>query len=47
MSVSLTGCYFAHTKLSIHFKSFNDNCAIVNEAKRRKPFEAGIKTNAC
>ena len=33
MSVSLKGCNFEHTKLSIHFKSFNDNNAIVNEAK--------------
>ena len=32
MSVFLKGCYFEHTKLSIHFKSFNDECAIVKEA---------------
>ena len=33
MSVSLKGCEFVHTKLSILFKSFNDECAIVNEAQ--------------
>ena len=32
MSVSLKGCKFEHTKLSIHFESFNDECAIVKEA---------------
>ena len=29
----LKGCYFEHTKLSIHFYSFNDECAFVKEAK--------------
>ena len=33
MSVILKGCIFEHTKLSIHFLSFNDECAIVKEAK--------------
>ena len=33
MSVSLKGCKFEHTELSIHFKSFNDECAIVKEAQ--------------
>ena len=33
MSVSLKGCKFEHTELSILFKSFNDECAIVNEAQ--------------
>ena len=33
MSVILKGCSFEHTKLSINFKSFNDECAIVKEAK--------------
>ena len=33
MSVSLKGCHFEHTELSIHFESFNDECAIVTEAK--------------
>ena len=32
MSVSLKGCKFEHTELSIHFESFNDECAIVKEA---------------
>ena len=32
MSVFLKGCNFEHTKLSIYFKSFNDECAIVKEA---------------
>ena len=33
MSVSFKGCNFEHNKLSIHFESFNDECAIVKEAK--------------
>ena len=33
MSVMLKGCNFEHTKPSIHFLSFNDECAIVKEAK--------------
>ena len=38
----IQGCKFEHTKLSIHFESFNDECAIVKEAQD----ESGIKTNA-
>ena len=33
MSISLKGCNFEHTELSIHFESFNEVCAIVKEAK--------------
>ena len=33
MSVSLKGCLFEHTYLSIHFESFNDECAIVKEGQ--------------
>ena len=33
MSVSLKGCNFEHTEPSIHFESFNDERAIVREAK--------------
>ena len=33
MSVSLKGCNFENTELSVHFESFNDECAIVKEAK--------------
>ena len=33
MSVILKGCNFEHTKLSIHFYYFNDECTIVKEAK--------------
>ena len=33
MSVSLKGCNFEHTELSLHFESFNDERAIVGEAK--------------
>ena len=33
MLVSLKGCDFEHTELSIHFESFIDECAIVKEAK--------------
>ena len=33
MSVFLKGCNFEHTELSIYFESFNEECAIVKEAK--------------
>ena len=33
MLVSLKGCKFEHTDMSIHFESFNDECAIVKEAQ--------------
>ena len=33
MPISLKECYFEHTVLSIHFESFNDECAIVKEAQ--------------
>ena len=33
MSVSLKGCKFEHTELSINIESFNDECAIVKEAQ--------------
>ena len=33
MSMILKGCSFEYTELSIHFLSFNDECAIVKEAK--------------
>ena len=33
MSVILKVCNFEHTKLSIHIQSFNDEFAIVKEAK--------------
>ena len=33
MSVFLKGCNFEHTELSIHFISFNDECAIMKAAK--------------
>ena len=33
MLVSLKGCKFEHTELSIHFELFNDECAIVKEAQ--------------
>ena len=33
MAVFLKGCNFEHTELLIHFESFNDECAIVKEAK--------------
>ena len=36
MSLSLKRCNLEHTELSIHFKSFNDECAIVKEAKDAK-----------
>ena len=33
VSVFLMGCNFEHSKLSIHFLSFNDECAMMEEAK--------------
>ena len=33
MSVSLKGCNFEQTQLSIHFESFNDEFAVVKEAR--------------
>ena len=42
MSVSLKGCKFEHTELSIHFESFNDE-----RSQGRKSVESGIKTNVC
>ena len=33
MSIILKECNFEHTELSIHFESFNDEYAIVEEAK--------------
>ena len=33
MSVSLKGCEFEHTELSINFELFNDECTIVKEAQ--------------
>ena len=47
MSVILKGCNFEHTKLSIHFLSYNDKYAIVKEAKDANSLRSGIKTNAC
>ena len=38
MSVILKGCNFEHTKLSIRFLSFNDESAIVKEAKDVREF---------
>ena len=32
MLVFLKGCDFEHKEPSIHFESFNDECAIVKEA---------------
>ena len=47
MSVSLKGCKFELSELSIHFKWFNDECAIVKKSPGCKSVESGIKTNAC
>ena len=33
MLEALKGCQFEHTELSIHFKSFNDECAIVKKQR--------------
>ena len=47
MLVSLKGCNFEHTELSIHFRSFNDECASNRERSPGcKSVESGIKTNA-
>ena len=39
----LKGCNFEHTELSIHFLSFNDECAIVKEAKDANMFSQKTK----
>ena len=31
--MSVNGCKFEHAERSIHFESFNDECAIVKEAQ--------------
>ena len=48
MSVSLKGCYITNIDMSIHFESFNDECASSNRERSpgRKSVEPGIKTNA-
>ena len=46
ISVSLKGCKFEHTELSIHYESFNDECTIVTEAQDAY-VESGIKTYVC
>ena len=33
MSIILKGCNFEHTKLTIHFLTFNGECAILKKAK--------------
>ena len=43
MSVFLKGCNFEHTELSIHFLSFNDECAIVIEANDTRPMSQESK----
>ena len=51
MSVSLKGCTFEHTELSIHFESFNDECAIVKEAQdasqESKLTRVNLQLNVC
>ena len=46
MSVFLKGCNFEHTELSIHFLAFNDECAIVKEAKDANLLSQESKTGA-
>ena len=43
MSVSLRGCKADHIELSIHFESFNDECAIVKEAQDANLFSQESK----
>ena len=54
MSVSLKGCKFEHTELSINFDLFNDECAIMNEAQDANLFRqeselkhANLQLNWC
>ena len=54
MSVFLKGCDFEHTEQSIHFESFNDECAIVKEAndanplsQESKPTHVNLQLNLC
>ena len=43
MSVFLKGCNFEYTELSIHFLSFNDEYAVVEEAKDANLLSQGSK----
>ena len=50
----LKGSNFEHTELSIHFESFNDECAIVKETKGAIPLcqeskltRVNFKLNLC
>ena len=52
--VSLKGCNFEHTELSIHFESFNDEGAIVQEtqdanllSQESKLTRANLQLNWC
>ena len=54
MSVFLKWCNFEHTVLSVHFLSFNDECAIVKEAndtnllsQESKPTRENLQLNLC
>ena len=48
MLVFLKGCSFEYTELSIHFLSFNDEYAIVKEAKDANLMNQESKqTRAC
>ena len=47
MSVFLKGCNFEHTELSIHFLSFNDECAILTEAKDANRLSQESKLTRC
>ena len=54
MAVSLNGCNFEHTELSIHLESVNDECAIVIEAmdanllsQESKLTQVNLQLNLC
>ena len=47
MSVSLKGCNIEHAELSIHFESFNDEYAIVKEAKDANLLSQELRKNVC
>ena len=54
MAVFSLGCNFVHTQLSIHFLSFNDECAIVKDtmnanllSQELKLMRVNLQLNLC
>ena len=50
MSVSLKGCNFELTELSVHFESFNDECANVKKrqwTQKSRLTRVNLQLNLC